>query len=215
MSIKIMIVDDHSMVREGLKNLLELEENIEVIEQAENGIDCLEKLEKVSPDVLLLDINMPSMDGLEVLSNLKKKNSEVKVLLLTAHNESEYLVKAVELGIHGYVLKDAPSSVLVEAINSIYQGETFIQPSLASILNDKIKEKEQDQAKIDSLTKRELEVLKLLSVGMYNKEIGEKLEITERTIKNHVSNIFKKIGVSDRTQAAVFAIRNSLIDLYD
>lgn len=215
MSIKIMIVDDHSMVREGLKNLLELEENIEVIEQAENGIDCLEKLEKVSPDVLLLDINMPSMDGLEVLSNLKKKNSEVKVLLLTAHNESEYLVKAVELGIHGYVLKDAPSSVLVEAINSIYQGETFIQPSLASILNDKIKEKEQDQAKIDSLTKRELEVLKLLSVGMYNKEIGEKLKITERTIKNHVSNIFKKIGVSDRTQAAVFAIRNSLIDLYD
>lgn len=215
MSIKIMIVDDHSMVREGLKNLLELEENIEVIEQAENGIDCLEKLEKVSPDVLLLDINMPSMDGLEVLSNLKKKNSEVKILLLTAHNESEYLVKAVELGIHGYVLKDAPSSVLVEAINSIYQGETFIQPSLASILNDKIKEKEQDQAKIDSLTKRELEVLKLLSVGMYNKEIGEKLEITERTIKNHVSNIFKKIGVSDRTQAAVFAIRNSLIDLYD
>lgn len=215
MSIKIMIVDDHSMVREGLKNLLELEENIEVIEQAENGIDCLEKLEKVSPDVLLLDINMPSMDGLEVLSNLKKKNSEVKVLLLTAHNESEYLVKAVELGIHGYVLKDAPSSVLVEAINSIYQGETFIQPSLGSILNDKIKEKEQDQAKIDSLTKRELEVLKLLSVGMYNKEIGEKLKITERTIKNHVSNIFKKIGVSDRTQAAVFAIRNSLIDLYD
>lgn len=215
MSIKIMIVDDHSMVREGLKNLLELEENIEVIEQAENGIDCFEKLEKVSPDVLLLDINMPSMDGLEVLSNLKKKNSEVKVLLLTAHNESEYLVKAVELGIHGYVLKDAPSSVLVEAINSIYQGETFIQPSLGSILNDKIKEKEQDQAKIDSLTKRELEVLKLLSVGMYNKEIGEKLKITERTIKNHVSNIFKKIGVSDRTQAAVFAIRNSLIDLYD
>ena len=103
MSIKIMIVDDHSMVREGLKNLLELEENIEVIEQAENGIDCFEKLEKVSPDVLHLDINMPSMDGLEVLSNLKKKNSEVKVLLLTAHNESEYLVKAVELGIHGNV----------------------------------------------------------------------------------------------------------------
>ena len=213
MSIKIMIADDHSMVREGLKSLLDLEENIEVIEQAENGIDCLEKLEKVTPDVLLLDINMPSMDGLEVLKKLKEEKSKVKVLLLTAHNETEYLLKAAELGSDGYVLKDAPSSLLVKAINSVYQGETFIQPSLELIINDKIEEKKQDDLKIESLTRRECEVLKLLAIGMYNKEIGETLNITERTVKNHVSNIFKKIGVSDRTQAAVFAIRNSLIDI--
>lgn len=215
MSIKVMVVDDHSMVREGLINLLELEENIEVIEQAENGIDCLEKIESAIPDVLLLDINMPSMDGLEVLQKLKERDSKVKVLLLTAHNESEYLMKAVDLGINGYVLKDAPSSLLVKAINSVYFGEIFIQPSLVPMLDDKMEEKQQDKIKIDSLTKRELEVLKLLAVGMYNKEVGEKLEITERTVKNHVSNIFKKIGVSDRTQAAVFAIRNLLIDLYN
>lgn len=214
MAIRIMIADDHSMVREGLKSLLELEENFEVIEQAENGTDCLEKLEKVVPDVLLLDINMPSMDGLEVLSKMKEDKSKVKILLLTAHNESEYLMKAVDLGIDGYVLKDAPSSLLIKAINSVFNDEIFIQPSLVPILDDKIEEKKQDEIKIESLTKRELEVLKLLAIGMYNKEIGENLDITERTVKNHVFNIFKKIGVSDRTQAAVFAIRNSLIDLY-
>ena len=213
--IRVMIADDHSMVREGLKSLLELDGDIEVIEQAENGIDCLEKLEKIIPDVLLLDINMPSMDGLEVIEKLKENKSKVKVLLLTAHNEAEYLLKAVELGIGGYVLKDAPSSVLRNAIDAVIQGETFIQPSLLPILDDKMEEKKQDNIKIDSLTKRELEVLKLLAVGMYNKEIGEQLDITERTVKNHVSNIFKKIDVSDRTQAAVFAIRNSLIDLYE
>lgn len=215
MLIKIMIVDDHSMVREGLKNLLELDGDIEVIEQAENGIDCLDKLEKITPDVLLLDINMPCMDGLEVIAKLKEKQSKVKILLLTAHNEVEYLMKAVELGINGYVLKDASSSLLRKAIDTINKGEIFIQPTLVPVLDDKMEEKKQDEIKIDSLTKRELEVLKLLALGMFNKEIGEKLDITERTVKNHVSNIFKKIDVSDRTQAAVFSIRNSLVDLYE
>ena len=214
MAVNIMIADDHSLIREGLKSLLELEGDIKVIAEAEDGADCLSKLESIKPDVLLLDINMPVMNGLEVLKKLKEKKSDVKVLVLTVHNEIEYLMKAVDIGIDGYVLKDSESSELKKAIFTIAEGETYIQPSLIPSLNSKKIEKDKDGVKIDNLTRRELEVLKLLAVGMYNKEIAEDLDISERTVKNHVSNIFKKIDVTDRTQAAVFAIKNNLIDLY-
>ena len=214
MSVKIMITDDHSMIREGLKNLLELDGDIEVIAEAVDGEDCLAKLEHYRPDVLLLDINMPKKNGLEVLKTLKASRSKIKVLVLTVHNETEYLMKAVDIGINGYVLKDSESSELKKAIFAIANGETYIQPSLIPALNSKMIEKNEDELKIDNLTKRELEVLKLLAIGMYNKEVAEKLDISERTVKNHVSNIFKKLEVTDRTQAAVFAIRNNLINLY-
>lgn len=214
MAVKIMITDDHSMIREGLKNLLELDGDIEVIAQAVDGKDCLDKLEIYKPDVLLLDINMPNMNGLEVLKQLKAKKSKVKVLVLTVHNETEYLMKAVDIGINGYVLKDSESSELKKAIFAIVDGETYIQPSLIPALNAKRIERNEDEEKIDALTRRELEVLKLLAIGMYNKEVAEKLEISERTVKNHVSNIFKKLEVTDRTQAAVFAIRNNLIKVF-
>ena len=125
MAIKIMITDDHSMIREGLKNLLELEGDIEVIAEAEDGEDCLNKLLTVKPDVLLLDINMPKLNGLEVLKKLKERKSKVKVLVLTVHNETEYLMKAVEIGINGYVLKDSESSELKKAIYAIYDGENY------------------------------------------------------------------------------------------
>ena len=213
MAVKIMIADDHSMIREGLKSLLELEGDIQVIAEAEDGVDCLEKLKICTPDVLLLDINMPRKNGLEVLQTLKSSKSKVKVLVLTVHNEVEYLMKAVDIGVDGYILKDSESAELKKAIFSIVEGENYIQPSLIPALNSKMIEKNRDEGKIESLTKRELEVLKLLAVGMYNKEVAEKLNISERTVKNHVSNIFKKIEVTDRTQAAVFAIRNNLIEL--
>lgn len=213
MAIKIMIADDHSMIREGLKSLLELEGDIQVVAEAEDGVDCLEKLKICTPDVLLLDINMPRKNGLEVLHTLKSSKSKVKVLVLTVHNEVEYLMKAVDIGVDGYILKDSESAELKKAIFSIVEGENYIQPSLIPALNSKMIEKNRDEGKIESLTKRELEVLKLLAVGMYNKEVAEKLNISERTVKNHVSNIFKKIEVTDRTQAAVFAIRNNLIEL--
>ena len=214
MAIKIMIADDHSMIREGLKNLLELDGDIQVIAEAVDGEDCLNKLQVVKPDVLLLDINMPKKNGLEVLKSLKSKKSKLKVLVLTVHNEIEYLMKAVDIGVNGYVLKDSESAELKKAIFTVAEGESYIQPSLIPALNAKMIETNKDAEKIKSLTKRELDVLKLLAVGLYNKEVGKRLEISERTVKNHVSNIFKKLGVTDRTQAAVFAIRNNLVQIH-
>lgn len=213
MAVSVMITDDHSMIREGLKNLLELDGDIKVIAEAVDGIDCLNKLNTYNPDVLLLDINMPNMNGLEVLENLKSRKMDIKVLVLTVHNEVEYLMKAIDIGVNGYILKDSESVELKKAIFTVNSGETYIQPSLIPSLNSKMIEKNKDDEKIRCLTNRELEVLKLLSFGMFNKEIAEKLSISERTVKNHVSNIFKKLDVTDRTQAAVFSIRNNLIQI--
>ena len=214
MSVKIMIADDHNMIREGLKQLLELDGDIKVISEASDGEECLDLLNHIHPDVLLLDINMPKVNGLEVLERIRKKKMGIKVLVLTIHNEVEYLLRAVEIGIEGYILKDSESSVLKKAIFAIHNGESFIQPSLTPLLNAKMLEKDNDKQKIEELTRRELDVLKLLAEGMFNKEIASELHISERTVKNHVSNIFKKIDVADRTQAAVFAIRNNLIGLF-
>lgn len=209
-----MITDDHSLIREGLKQLLELEGDFQVIAEACDGIDCMEKLKGQIPDVLLLDINMPRMNGLEVLQKIKDEKINVKILVLTVHNEVEYLLKAVDIGINGYLLKDSESSELKKAILSVVDGEDYIQPSLIPVLNAKMIDRDMDSEKIEKLTKRELEVLKLLAVGMYNKGVADELHISERTVKNHVSSIFKKIDVSDRTQAAVFAIRNNLISIH-
>jgi len=213
MAINVMITDDHSMIREGLKQLLELEGEFKVIAEAADGIECIDKLAVVKPDVLLLDINMPNMNGLEVLQKMKEMKIKMKVLILTIHSEVEYLLKAVDIGVSGYLLKDSESAELKKAITAVINGENYIQPSLIPVLNAKMIDRDSDTVKIESLTKRELEVLKNLSYGMYNKEIAEKLDISERTVKNHISNIFKKIEVTDRTQAAVFAIRNNLITI--
>ena len=211
--IKLMIVDDHSMVREGLKQLLEIDDDMIVISQASDGEEGLKKLIEDKPEVLLLDINLPKMNGLEMLKEIKEKNIDVKVLILTIHNEIDYLMKAVEIGCDGYVIKDSDSNLLKKAIYSVYQGENFIQPSLTPALNAGMANKNNMDDKVNELTRREIEVLKLIAEGLFNKEIAATLDISERTVKNHVSNIFKKIDVSDRTQAAVFAIRNNLVNL--
>lgn len=214
MSIKVMLVDDHALIREGIKQLLEFDGSIEVIEQASDGIECLEKLKTVRPDILLLDINMPKMNGIEVLEALKAKKDPVKVLILTVHSEVEYLVKAVDIGANGYILKDSGSVELKQAIMDIINNDSYIQPSLIPALNSRLINRDMDKEKLKSLTRREVEILAQVASGMFNKEIANNLGISERTVKNHISSIFKKIDVSDRTQAAVFAIRNNIINLY-
>lgn len=213
--INIMIADDHLMVREGLKQLLELDGDIVVNAEADDGIQCIDMLNKKQTDVLLLDINMPNMNGLQVLKHLREKKSDVKVLILTIHNEVEYLSKAMDIGVEGYVLKDSESALLKKAIYCVYNGETFIQPELTPVLKMRQEEKNNSLSDMDDvLTKREIEVLKLLAEGLFNKEIAYTLNISEKTVKNHVSNIFKKINVSDRTQAAVYAIKSGLVELF-
>ncbi len=215
MSIKVMIADDHVMIREGIKQLLEFNGDIEIVAEANDGEECLSILNTIKPlpQVLLLDINMPNKNGIEVLKKIRTKKLPLKVLILTVHNEVDYLVKAVDIGADGYLMKNSGSMELKKAINAVAEGESYIQPDLIPVLNARLVLKNDSKEKIEALTKRELEVLLFLAKGMFNKEIAEKMHISERTVKNHISSIFKKIDVADRTQAAVFAIKNNLVEI--
>lgn len=214
MAIKIVIADDHVMVREGIKRLLELDGEFEVVGEANDGVECIEVVESVKPDIVLLDINMPNLNGIQTLEKLRKDKNDVKVLFLTIHNEVEYLEKAKSLGVNGYVLKDSESRVLKKAITNVVNGDTYIQSNMAMLLRERENFLLTYQPEENVLTKREIEVLKLLAEGLFNKEIAYKLLISEKTVKNHVSNIFKKLDVSDRTQAAVYAIKNNIVSIH-
>ena len=211
--IKVMLVDDHRLIREGITQLLEFCKEFEIVCEASNGEECLSLLEKHKVDIILLDINMPVLNGIDTLREIRKRGYDVKVLMLTVHDEVEYLEKAIDIGLEGYILKDSGLEELKRAIHSILEGDIFIEPKLSLELNNHSIKKNVDKVKIDTLTKREMEVLKLVAKGEFNKDIALTLDISERTVKNHIFNIFKKLGVSDRTQAAVFAIRNDLISI--
>ena len=213
MAVNILLADDHRMIREGLKQLLEMDPGIEVVGEAGDGYECLNLANKTKPNIVLLDLNMPNLDGLQVLNIMKQQKMICKVIILTIHNEVDYLIKALDNGCDGYVLKDSDFDTLKRAIFSVYSGDTYIEPSLMPLLNVSLAERDVLKEKVSDLTKRELEVLKMIASGAFNKEIALTLNISERTVKNHVSNIFKKIGVSDRTQAAVFAIKNNIISI--
>ena len=211
--INIIIIDDHKLIREGLKQLIEFNEDMSVVAEYSSGIDYLNEIDNNEADIILLDINMPDMNGLDVLDKIKQHNNNQKVIILTVHNEVEYLVKARKYKSEGYILKDAGFEELRNAIIRVNEGGIYIHPSLIPAFNNFMIKKYKDDNLIDTLTAREIEVLKLVVIGGSNKDIADKLGISERTIKNHISNIFKKINVSDRTQAAVFAIKNDLISV--
>lgn len=211
--VTVSLVDDHKIVREGIKKIIEFNGNIKVISEANNGNECLQILSKKTnrPDLIILDIYMPEKNGLETLQVIKKKKYDCKIIILTSSNDINLLIQAIDSGVDGYLLKSSDSQVLLRAIDFVQRGQRFIQPSLIPLLNAKLIARDMEKAKFDKLSDRELEVLKYVAEGMLNKEIAEQMMISERTVKNHMSNIFKKIDCSDRTQAALFAIRNGIV----
>ena len=213
MSIRVMLVDDHKMLREGIKQLIEFEPDITVVAQASDGEECLDTVKNTDIDVCVLDINLPDIQGTKLLKEIHKLNKKVKVLMLTVHNEVEYLLDALDYGANGYILKDSGSGELIKAIRAVFNGERYIQPNLIPMLNARLLKREDDNDKVKEITRREKQILVNIALGRSNKDIAEEFDISERTVKNHITSLFKKIDVSDRTQAAVFAIRNNLVDL--
>ncbi len=210
--IKVVLVDNHILVREGIKLLLEQEKDIEVVGEANNEEEALAALKETNPDIILMDINMPELNGIETLRKIKAMTKNQKVIILTLHDEREYVVESINLGANGYILKSAESESLLRGIRDVNKGGYYVHPSLAGSL---VKDQKQTDPKLSKeledlkkLTRREKEVLKLISQGMNNRDIAHALFISEKTVKNHVSNIFKKIHVNDRTQAAIFALKN-------
>ena len=211
--IRLLIADDHSMVRQGLKQILELEKDITVVALASNGDEAVKLAREYKPDVILMDINMPGTNGIQAIKELKQDKHTCKVIVLTIHQDREYLFKTIQMGAEGYVLKDAEPSVLVEAIRSVFGGQSYIQSNMTKELVkefNRVTLHEKDRNEENSLTAREVEVLELIAEGMINKEIAKQLYISEKTVKNHVSNIFKKLNVSDRTQAAIYAFKHNI-----
>ncbi len=214
--IRLMLVDDHAVLRDGLKNILGMEADIEVVGEAVNGKEALWKVEEYMPDVILMDINIPERNGIEVTGLIKGLYPSIKILILTMYVHDEYFLSAIREGADGYLLKDAPSDHVVDAIRSVAKGQSVIHPSLTKkFLNFSASPKESavGEKKGSFLTDRENEVLLCLVKGMNNKEIAKALFISDKTVKIHVSNIFKKLEVKSRSQVVIYAVQNQLIPL--
>lgn len=210
MTIRILIADDHHVVRRGLVFFLTTQKDIEIAGEAKNGAEAVQLAEKLKPDLILMDLMMPVMDGIEATKEIKKKHGDaIQILMLTSFSDQNHVIPAIEAGAAGYQLKDIEPDELVASIRKLLSGENSLHPKATNHLLTRIS-KQDPPHKIHALTKREKDVLAELTKGKSNKEIASSLFITEKTVKTHISNIFSKLEVSDRTQAALYAVKHNL-----
>ncbi len=211
--IKILIADDHPVVREGLSAMLSKEDDIQVVGEAKNGAEAIKKANEFQPDVVLMDLRMPEVDGVEAMRQIRAANPGIKFIVLTTYDNDEYIFKGIEAGARAYLLKDAPREELFKAIRAVYKGESLIEPAVAGKVLDRFAELSREAQAPDVLSERELEVLNLIAKGAANKEIAAGLCISESTVKTHIQTIFQKLGVGDRTEAVTEAIKKGIIRL--
>lgn len=217
--IRVLVVDDQTIMREGLVTILQLEQNIEVVGTASNGLEAFEMAEKHRPDIVLMDIYMPKVDGVEGTRLIKRQLPDTKVLILTTFNDNALLLQALDEGASGYLLKEMPAESIVSAIMTVVTGGVVLQPVISQQIVRELKKakmtashQEAEMQRYEKLTDREQEVLRLLGLGLNNREIADKLFISEGTAKLHVSNIIAKMEFRDRTQVAIFAVRYGITD---
>lgn len=220
MPIRILIADDHALLRQGIKNVIDLEEDLVIVGEAADGEETIAKTKALQPDLLLLDLNMPKVKGIDVIKIVKEALPALKVLVLTIHDDENYLLEVIKYGASGYVLKDIEPRMLIQAIRAVHTGESFIYPTLTKKLITEVKrsqsmERARRRGRDNRLTYREMEVLQLIAKGMSNMEIAGQLFLSEKTVKNHLTSIFRKLNVSDRTQAALYAVKHKFVSLDD
>ena len=213
-SIKVLIADDHAFFRDGLRKLLEDADEISVVSEASNGNECIKMLDKFKPDILLLDLRMPEKDGLAVLTEVNFESLSTRVIVLTAAEDDRDVVRAMRLGARGVVLKQSASDLLLKSIRQVHDGEIWLDNRMTAEVIDAFKKSAESGQRREKplLSDREKEVIQLVVQGFRNREIGEKLFISEQTVKNHLHNIFDKLGVSDRLELALYAIHHKLVD---
>ncbi len=211
--IQVLIVDDHAVVREGLRALIGYEPGMTVVGEAEDGIEAMFKAREYRPDVILLDLVMPRQDGLETINQLQAELPTSRILVLTSYTEDDKVFTAIKSGALGYLLKDSAPDDLLKAIREVNQGQSSLHPAIARKLVREMSQPTTLPLADDPLTQREMDVLKLVAKGLGNQEIGEELVISVQTVRTHVSNILSKLHVANRTQAALFALREGIADL--
>jgi two-component system, NarL family, nitrate/nitrite response regulator NarL len=213
-TIKILVADDHAIFRDGLRKLFEAAGDISIVGEASNGLECVKLLKKLKPDVLLLDLRMPEKDGWGVLEEIKLDSLPTRTIVLTAAEDERDAIHAMRLGARGVVLKQSASELLVKSIRRVHNGEIWLDNRVTAEVIDAFKKSTESRRRLEKplLSHRENEIVQLVAQGSRNREIGEKLLISEQTVKNHLRNIFDKLGVSDRLELALYAIHHRLID---